>query len=166
MLFSFLNLHFAINLVCEQIMQSKRILTKVSWLWWVTCRPASRNFRSQTPSVPGSPSCFNQSSNAFAISHGGSLCNFIWKRIPQWEIKKFFVCFEKHCVVVWNSGNRGPFVQGWNKFRLLLEVTAAWACRNPWDPLPCRFLGYNLPYLLRLINWASPTISVLIVAKV
>ena len=67
---------------------------------------------------------------------------------------------------VWNSGDNRLFVQSWNKFRLFPKGTAGWACRNPWDPFPCRFVVYNLPCLLRLPNWASLTISVLLVAKV
>lgn len=95
--------------------------------------------------------------------HKGSTYHFIWKQTPGWK-KNFF--FENHRLVVWNSGDNRLFVQSWNKFRLFPKGTAGWACRNPWDPFPYRFVVYNLPCFLRLPNWALPTISVLSVAKV
>lgn len=47
----------------------------------MTGRHASRNFQSQTISVTGSLSCFNQSSYVLGyFMHKGSIYNFIWKQ--------------------------------------------------------------------------------------
>lgn len=85
-------------------------------------------------------------------------------KVNSWMKKNF--CFENHRIVVWNSGDNRLFVPSWNKFRLFPKGMAGWACRNPWDPFPYRFVVYSLPCFLRLPNRALPTISVLSVAKV
>lgn len=111
------------------------------------------------------PSTFFQPKHhCFCYSiHEGSMYHSIWKQTPGWKKK---ILFWKSPHWVWNSGDNRLFVQSWNKFRLFPKGTVGWACRNPWDPFPCRFVVYNLPCLLRLPNQASPTISVLLVAKV
>lgn len=129
----------------------------------MTGRAALRNVLSQTPCVPALHLLSTKASLLLLLHTRGSTYHFIWKQTPGWKTKNLFW---KSLHWVWNSEDNRLFVQSWDKFRLFPKGTAGWACRNPWDPFPCRFVVYNLPCLLRLPNQASPTISVLLVAKV
>lgn len=149
MLFSFLDLHVELIWSVNSMRTILNFLDCAEWpadLLQEISHPKPLLFFCTGPATFSQPKqqCF-----CYFI-HKGSIYNFIWKQTPPLI---FFFCFENHCVIVGNTGDKGPFGRS---SRLLTRETAGRACRNPWDLFPCRGSWSTTCSVPQPAHWASP----------